>query len=158
MPVSVESRKPKWASEIHLWGGWPQAAAPGRTVLALKSQSTSLLCKPSLWVQSTRHPAVSSWYNFGRALASGLLTFNAQEDLFRHRLHRKLFMNGKETVYRGTNESGSTTLSPSEHFVSSFSCYTREFSYCITFRFKTLHSKDRFFSGDFQQRRVDRCS
>lgn len=39
----------------------------------------------------------------------------------------------------------------SEHFISSFSFYTRQFSYCIAFRFKTLPSKDPLFSWDFQQ-------
>lgn len=84
-------------------------------------------------------------------MAPGLLKFNAQEDLFRYRFQIKLFMNVEETVYPRTNKSGSTSLALSEHFIYSFSFYTREFSYCITFRFKTLPSKAPLFSWDFQQ-------
>lgn len=84
-------------------------------------------------------------------LAPGLLKFNAQEDLLRYRFQIKLFMNVEETVYPRTNKSGSTSRALSEDFIYSFSFYTREFSYCITFRFKTLPSKAPLFSWDFQQ-------
>lgn len=73
------------------------------------------------------------------------------------RFHRKLLMNGSEAVYPRT-KSGSTSLSLFEYFISSFSFYTREFSYCITFRFKMLPSKDLFFSWDTQQTRVSKYS
>lgn len=68
---------------------------------------TTLLSKPSLWVQE----AVSGWCSFGQVLAPGLLTFNAREGSLRHRFHRKLFISGSKAVYPRANKSGSTSLS-----------------------------------------------
>lgn len=54
--------------------------------------------------------------------------------------------------------TGSTSLSLFEYFISSFSFFTRRFSYCVTVRFKVLPSKDLFFSRDTRQRRVGKYS
>lgn len=146
----LEQKIPVGLARSHVWGKWPQAAAPGGINLYSfqKPIHTTLLSKPSLWRYHLRwRVPVSGWYNFGQVLAPGLLACNAQEDSFRHRFHRKLFINGSEAVYPSTNKSGSTSLSLFGYFVSSFSFYTRKFSYCITFRFKVALKRSFLFLG-----------